>query len=378
MKRKDAAYREQQVPGATRSVPGLKDKNVKKKLLWIGGVVVVLGATLAGGAWWFMSQPLYKPGNLSSHPGLEPVSYDQEGPWHVAEGIELSHFARGDGRNVLYIHGGPGVPPQGPIPAFDRLSDAYRVHYYAQRGTGDSTRPIRGFDSNNTWENIQTLVGALGMREQLADIERIRRILGDDKLIIVGHSYGGFLAALYAAERPQHVSALVLIAPAALLVMPAPHGGLFDGIRTRLPESQHAEYDAWLERYLDLGAAFSKREADLEALDRELVRYWEAAIGPLPPTAVAAEGAAGAWMARAQYFSMGQRHDYTAALTAIDAPTLIIHGADDIQSLATSEMYRDAVQDARLVSIEGGGHFMHHTHPDEVATAIRERVADAR
>ncbi len=351
---------------------------MKKKLLWIGGVVVVLGAALAGGAWWFLGRPLYEPGKLSGHPGLEPVSYDQEGPWRVAEGIELSHFARGDGRNILYIHGGPGVPPQEPIPAFDRLSDAYRVHYYAQRGTGDSTRPIRGFDSDNTWENIQTLVGSLGIREQLADIERIRRILGDDKLVIVGHSYGGFLAALYAAEMPQHVSALVLIAPAALLVMPAPHGGLFDGIRARLPASRHAEYDAWLERYLDLGSAFSKREADLAALDRELVRYWEAAIGPLPPTAAAAEGAAGVWMARAQYFSMGQRHGYTAALTAIDAPTLIVHGSDDIQSLAVSEMYRDAVQDARLVSIEGGGHFMHHTHPDEVASAIRERLADAR
>ena len=100
--------------------------------------------------------------------------------------------------------------------------------------------------------------------------------------------------------------------------------------------------------------------------------------GPLPPTAVAAEGAAGAWMARAQYFSMGQRHDYTAALTAIDAPTLIVHGSDDIQALAVSEMYRDAIQDARLVSIEGGGHFMHHTRPEEVATAIRERLTDAR
>ncbi len=354
---------------------------MNKKRLWIGGVVVLLGAVIAGGIWgfrWFMGQPLYEPGTLSSHPGLEPVSYDQEGLWRVAEDIELSHFARGDGRNVLYIHGGPGVPPQESIPAFDRLSDTYRVHYYAQRGTGDSTRPIRGFGAGNAWENIQTLVGSLGIREQLADIERIRRILGDEKLIIVGHSYGGLLAALYAAERPQHVSTLVLIAPAALLVMPAPHGGLFDGIRARLPESQHAEYDAWLERYFDLGAAFSKREAELEVLDGELVRYWEAAVGPLPPTAAAPKEAAGVWMARAQYFSMGQRHDWTAALTAISAPTLTVHGTDDIQELVISEMYRDPIQDARIVSIEGGGHFMHHTHPDEVATAIRERLADAR
>jgi proline iminopeptidase len=47
-----------------------------------------------------------------------------------------------------------------------------------------------------------------------------RTILGGGKLMLVGHSFGGFLASLYAAEFPQHVKALILIAPADVLVFP--------------------------------------------------------------------------------------------------------------------------------------------------------------
>ncbi len=56
---------------------------------------------------------------------------------------------------------------------------------------------------------MQTLEQTLGISAQVADIERIRRILGEEKLIMVGHSFGGFLASLYAAEFPEHVARMV-------------------------------------------------------------------------------------------------------------------------------------------------------------------------
>jgi len=45
------------------------------------------------------------------------------------------------------------------------------------------------------YENMQTLCRKLGLAEQVADIERIRRILGREKLILMGHSFGADLAA---------------------------------------------------------------------------------------------------------------------------------------------------------------------------------------
>ena len=76
----------------------------------------------------------------------------------------------------------------------------------------------------------------LGLGAQIADIERIRQIMGEDQLILVGHSFGGFLAALYAAEFPEHVKALILVAPAEMLVMPPDSGGLYEQVKPLLPD----------------------------------------------------------------------------------------------------------------------------------------------
>ncbi|OGO41196.1 MAG: hypothetical protein A2Z04_05735 [Chloroflexi bacterium RBG_16_57_9] len=56
---------------------------------------------------------------------------------------------------------------------------------------------------------------------------------------------------VYAAEFPERVEALVLVAPADVLAMPQEGGGLFEEIRRRLPESMREEYAAYLKRYLD-------------------------------------------------------------------------------------------------------------------------------
>ena len=84
---------------------------------------------------------------------------------------------------MLILHGGPGLPYSEPWPGLEPLTDVYRFHYYAQRGCGQSTRPVDTFSSKNSYENMQTLEQALGLGAHLADIERIRHILGEDRLI---------------------------------------------------------------------------------------------------------------------------------------------------------------------------------------------------
>ena len=333
-------------------------------------LLAVLAAAAGGLFWWFMQQPLYTPGGIAAHPNLEPVAGDGE-TWEVAPGILLHHFARGAGRNVLVVHGGPGIPPTASAPAFDALGDGYRFYYYDQRGSGHSTRPEFDF-SGSQWDNIQQLEGVLGIAEQLADIERIRRLLGDERLILVGHSYGAFLAALYAAELPEKVAKLILIAPADLIVFPSRHGGLFDNLREKLPPDQHEALDEWLVRYLDLGDIFGKTEAELQALDAELFVFFEAAAGPSPQAVAPPQAHIGSWHARAQFFSMGRRHDYSSALGAITAPTLVVHGAIDLQPLAVAEDYAAWIPESRVVVIDGAGHFPHYTHAEALTPIVRD------
>ena len=214
---------------------------------------------------------------------------------------------------------------------------------------------------------MTTLEQTLGLGAQIADIERIRQILGEEKLILIGHSFGGFITSLYAAEFPQHVEALILLAPADVLVMPQESSDLFEAVRSRLPESIHAEYDAYLQEYLDFGSVFSKSEAELVQLNNRFGEY----VGMVAELPAIAQGEAGGWMVTAMYFSMGQRHDYSQALQVVDAPVLVLHGSDDfLQTEVASRNYADAFPNASFQIIEGSGHFPFVEQPDSLAQAV--------
>ncbi|NOH01987.1 MAG: alpha/beta fold hydrolase [Chloroflexi bacterium] len=345
---------------------------MKRKILLIIGTIVLALVVAAGGFWYMSTQPLYKPGMVRESKNLSAPLAPPEQPansrtWLVEPGIELNHFAVGEGRNVLVIHGGPGLPFLQPMSGLDALTGNFRFHYYDQRGSGESTRPIDGFDSPNIYENMQTLDRSLGLGAQIADIERIRQILGDDKLILIGHSWGGFLASLYAAEFPEHVEALILISPANTLVMPQPdeESDLFASVREKLPEAQQAEFDEFMQEYMDFNALFQKSEADLVAMNEQFGNYY-AQVADIPAE-MPPQGKSGGWMVWAQYLSMGQRHDYRSALKNVNVPVLVVHGTNDLQSESASRMYAEIFPNAEFVVIENAGHFSFEEQPDAFA-----------
>lgn len=100
-----------------------------------------------------------------------------------------------EGQPVIVLHGGPGG---GCSPAMRRYFDPshYRIILFDQRGCGRS-RPHASVEANTTWHLI-------------ADIERIRSLLGIGSWILFGGSWGATLALLYAETHPERVTHLVL------------------------------------------------------------------------------------------------------------------------------------------------------------------------
>jgi proline iminopeptidase len=345
------------------------------------GVGAALLAIVAGGMWYLSLQPMYTPGmvrraeNLTA-PLAPPAQPAGAEGWLVEAEITLTHFAQGEGRNVLVVHGGPGLPFSQPMTGLASLTTDYRFNYYAQRGCGDSSRPFDRFASPDTYANMQTLEQRLGLGAQIADIERIRQLLGADKLILIGHSWGGFLAALYAAEFPEHVEALILVSPASMLVMPQPEADsdLFASVRARLPAERQAAFDAFMDGYFDFGRLFLKSEAELVTMNETFGDYYAEAVN----TALPHQGRSGGWMVWAQYLSLGQRHDYRSALAAVAAPVLVIHGADDLQSEAASRVYAEAFPNAEFVVIEGAGHFAFEQQPAQFGQVVAAFLAGLR
>jgi proline iminopeptidase len=348
----------------------------RKTLLIVGLVIVLIIAVGAGGFWWMTQQPLYRPGmvrageNLRS-PLTPPEQKSDAEFWQVENDIQLYHFSRGNGRNVLIIHGGPGMPFREPMKGLESLTGEYQFQYYDQRGCGKSTRPFDRFTSQNMYENMTSLDKTLGLGAQIADIERIRQILGEEKLILIGHSWGGFLASLYAAEFPERVERLTLISPANSLVMPQPdaESDLFASVRARLPKDQLVEYDAFIKDYFDFNKLFTRSDADLMAMDEKFGKYYVSVVN-MPAEQWVKQGEPGGWMTWGMYISMGQRHDYRDLMRKVTAPVLVIHGADDLQSESASRMYSDTFPNAQFTVIKNAGHFSFQQQPEEFAGIV--------
>ncbi|MEN8892059.1 prolyl aminopeptidase [Planktotalea arctica] len=109
--------------------------------------------------------------------------------------IYVEQCGNPDGIPVIVFHGGPGG---GCSPAMRRYFDpeVYRVVLFDQRGCGRS-RPHASVINNTTWDLV-------------ADVERIREVLGIDQFVVFGGSWGATLALIYAETHPDRVRHLVL------------------------------------------------------------------------------------------------------------------------------------------------------------------------
>ena len=79
----------------------------------------------------------------------------------------------------------------------DYLSSRYHIVAPDLRGHGESSKPDSGYSST----------------EIIADLEALMAHLGWEKAHILGHSWGGKLAAIWATHNPQRFSSLILVDP---------------------------------------------------------------------------------------------------------------------------------------------------------------------
>lgn len=328
--------------------------------------------------------PLHEPGAVrrgaNLRAPLDPPRQDGGDTWRVEPDVSLHHFEQGTGRKALVLHGGPAIPVDAPWPGLSAV-EGFSFQYYHQRGCGRSTRPFERFEGGSFFSNMKVLEQTLGLGAQVADVERIRRILGEERLVIVAHSFGALVAALYAAEFPERVAALVLEAPADLLVVPSETGGLFELVGARLDAAQRVEFQEYMGRYLDFRHLFDRTESELAALHAGFGKFYFAAMGGAgagaggapPPSPVSSP--VGGFMPQAVYLSMGRKHDWREAVAAVRAPVLVLHGEHDLQPLAATRAFAAAFPDAEVRVVPGVGHFGHADRPEAFAKEVREFLA---
>ena len=133
------------------------------------------------------------------YPDIEPY-WTHELPREVLKNgqqhrIYIEQCGNPNGIPVVFLHGGPG---SGCRPQHRRYfnPEHYRIILFDQRGCGRST-PLGELENNTTADLID-------------DMEAIRQLLGIDRWLLFGGSWGATLALCYAIRHPQRVLSLVL------------------------------------------------------------------------------------------------------------------------------------------------------------------------
>lgn len=232
-------------------------------------------------------------------------------------GVSLFERRIGSGPPTVVLHGGPGAHHDYLLPGFDALARGRELIYYDQRGGG------RSAVSRET---------PVGWKEQVADLEALRRVWGLERLTLAGYSWGGLLALLYAIEFPERVANLALVSPA-----PAwrEARGEFE---QRFAERNLAP---GLQRERAALRESGLRERDPEAYAR---RLFELSVAPyfsdptrahdLTPFRVTGRTQQEVWSSLGDF-------DLRPALARLSISALVMHGADDPIPPATAHAVAD-------------------------------------
>ncbi|MBI4787883.1 MAG: alpha/beta fold hydrolase [Chloroflexi bacterium] len=252
-------------------------------------------------------------------------------------GFEMAYDDTGAvGAPLLLIHGFP-LDRTLWLAQTNGLADMARVIAPDLRGAGESGLPPGPVTMDTYADDLSALLDSLGVKSA----------------IVGGLSMGGYIAFAFYRKYPHRVRALVLA-------------------DTR-PQPDSAE----AKKMRDANAALARDQGVGAVAERLLPKLLAPKTFESRP-----EVAKGAreLMARqpvegvvAQLMALRDRPDSTPTLAQISVPTLVIVGAEDaLTPPKDSEMMRDAIRGARLVTIPDAAHLSNYEQPEQFNNAVRE------
>jgi proline iminopeptidase len=292
----------------------------------------------------------------------------REGYVTTPDSMRLFYRVVGRGPDTLIaLHGGPGVDLESIAGDFAPLAERHTVVFYDQRGAGRSTLPA---DTTR-----------LGARQQVEDLESVRRHFGLERVALVAHSYGPLLAASYALAHPARVSRMVFFGP-----VPPRRGDFFQ----RFGAAVAARMDsATTARLAAVGARLVAPDTDPAAV-RQLCRdFWSIALLPrlaepertlplLRSDLCASDPAGirfGLAVTNAAVFGSYGDWDLRPALARLDVPALVVHGEEEAIPMDLVEEWVRALPRAELLRVPRAAHFAYAERPELVWPAVERFLA---
>lgn len=247
---------------------------------------------------------------------------------------------------VICLHGGPGFDHSSMKTAFAGLSDVAQVVLPDQRGNGRSDESTPDRWNLDTW---------------IDDIPEFCEALGIERPILLGGSFGGFVALGVAARYPELPAKTILLSTAAR-IRPARALAMFE--RLGGAEAREAAARNFERPDLETRKAYQRiclplynpGPGDPDALSRVIQRH---------------EVGLHFWRGELTQFDLSDEAE------KVRCPTLILGGElDPITTVADLEELAAAIPGARLEILPGTGHGARNKL-DEALAIVREFVTES-
>lgn len=243
------------------------------------------------------------------------------------DNLKIAYQVEGSGTPVILLHGW-GAEANTFSYVFDRLSNTYQIYALDLPGFGLSEIPPNAWDASDYAKLIGTFYSNLNI----------------NKAHLIGHSYGGRISIVLAAEQPEKVDKLILVDSAGI-------------IPPRTMKYYYRISLAKIGRLIRKCGTLGKRLADNIANRVGSSDYKQA--GPMRATMVK---------------SVNQ--NLQPLLPNIQATTLLIWGENDTDTpISFGKIMQDEIPNAELVILKGAGHFSFLDKPKEFCQSVETFLA---
>lgn len=274
---------------------------------------------------------------------------------------DVSLFVRtmGAGAPIVLMHGGPGLDHT-TLLGLAPLARDYQLVFYDHRCNGRSS----GDPQTMTWDNLT------------ADADALRATFGFDRWIVLGQSFGGQVALMYALRYPDRVSQLILMDTAADNRWASEHAPTLlakRGYRASTVAAARRFYAGDIE----------PRKVGITAMRFVGAYFHHIGIRDLPAMIAGALRMKRRPTAHVVGFgTLLKRWNVMDRLREIEIPTLVVAGRDDFLFPPECQaILADRLPHATLEIIERAGHNPQDENADAVVEVIRaflrrERASD--
>jgi len=260
--------------------------------------------------------------------------------YKIINGAKIYYEVYGRGFPVVFVHGGPGLDRSYMLPQMERIGVGYKLIFYDQRASGKSSADVEP--------------GSMTMETFVKDLEGIRKAFKLDKMNLVGHSWGGLVAMLYAVRYPQRLRSLVLLnsTPASASLRESAFAVLQSkrGREDSIANAELTQTDAFKQRDPVAMMAFFRLLFRASFYDRH---YADSLTFDFDST-YAMKSAMQRNLSKDKSL---MQYDLHGQLGKITCPTLIFGGDHDMVTPEANERIHKAIKGSKYILIKNCGHF---------------------